>query len=74
MALCRLCPWTFDEGLLGVSTTYVVMLSAEMRIAQNVPGHLLTLEGRPILGPADEDFWPDAGSLRWHQQHVFRSS
>jgi putative restriction endonuclease len=72
MALCRLCHWTFDEGLLGVSTKYIVMLSAEMRIAQNVPGHLLTLEGRSILGPEDRDYWPDPGSLRWHKQHVFR--
>ena len=27
MALCGLCHWTFDEGLLGVSTKYRVVLS-----------------------------------------------
>jgi putative restriction endonuclease len=74
IALCRLCHWTFDEGLLGISSKYIVMLSQEMRIAQNVPGHLLTLEGRSILGPTDTEFWPDQDSLHWHYQHVFRSN
>jgi putative restriction endonuclease len=74
IALCRLCHWTFDEGLLGISPKYLVLLSMEMRVAQNVPGHLLTLEGRSILGPTDTDFWPDQDSVHWHYQHVFRSS
>jgi predicted restriction endonuclease len=25
MALCRMCHWTFDEGLLGVSQAYEVI-------------------------------------------------
>jgi len=51
MALCRLCHWTFDQGLLGVSAKFMVLLSTELRITQNVPGHLQTLEGRSIIGP-----------------------
>jgi putative restriction endonuclease len=27
MALCRLCHWTFDQGLLGVSSKYLLLLS-----------------------------------------------
>ena len=40
MALCRLCHWTFDQGLLGVSTKYLVLLPGEVRIAQNMAGYL----------------------------------
>lgn len=72
MALCRLCHWTFDQGLLGVSDKYYLLLSAEMRIAQNVPGHLLTLEQRPIIGPAEQELWPRIEALDWHRKYVFR--
>jgi putative restriction endonuclease len=71
MALCRLCHWTFDEGLAGVSTKYQVMLSKELQMMENRPGHLLTVENRPILGPKEEDLWPDLDALNWHRQNVF---
>jgi putative restriction endonuclease len=74
MALCRLCHWTFDEGLISVSAKYIVLLSTELRTAINVPGHLLTLDSRPILGPEDKNFMPDLDSLSWHWHHVFRAS
>ena len=72
MALCRLCHWSFDEGLLGVSAKYLVLISGELRITQNLPGHLSTLESRPILGPAEPGLWPYIESLEWHQLNVFR--
>jgi putative restriction endonuclease len=72
MALCGLCHWSFDQGLLGVSASYAVHLSGELRIAQNVPGHLLTLEGRSIIGPAEQVLWPHVEALDWHHQNVFR--
>jgi putative restriction endonuclease len=73
MALCGLCHWTFDQGLLGVSAKYLVLLSGELRITQNVPGHLLTLQGRSIIGPAEQALWPHVEALDWHHQNVFRS-
>lgn len=65
MALCRLCHWTFDEGLLGVSPRYAVPRSVGRQLAQspNVAGHLLTLEGRSILGPGERSLWPDLDAL-----------
>ncbi len=71
MALCRLCHWTFDEGLVGVSANYLVQLSKELRVSKNLPGHLLTVENRQILGPAKQDLWPDVKALRWHREKVF---
>jgi putative restriction endonuclease len=74
MALCRLCHWTFDEGLASVSPKYLMLLSSELRTSLNVPGHLLTLENRPILGPTETNFIPDLESLSWHRQNIYRSS
>jgi putative restriction endonuclease len=72
MALCRLCHWSFDQGLLGVSSKYLLLLSGELRSAQNMSGYLLTLENRPIIGPEEEDLWPKRETLLWHRQNVFR--
>ncbi|MBN2148001.1 MAG: hypothetical protein JW726_11460 [Anaerolineales bacterium] len=72
MALCRLCHWSFDEGLMGVSTKYLMLISGEMRVTQNLSGHLQNLENRPIIGPVEPDLWPYVESLEWHHQHIFR--
>jgi putative restriction endonuclease len=72
MALCRLCHWTFDEGLTGVSIKYRIKLSKELRSDINMPGHLLTLENRSIIGPEEKELWPDLNALEWHQHEVFR--
>jgi len=72
MALCGLCHWTFDQGLMSVSARYQVLLSRELRITQNVPGHLLTLESRSIIGPVEQALWPHVDALGWHRQNVFR--
>lgn len=71
MALCRLCHWTFDEGLTGVSKNYQVLLSKELRTMENLPGHLLTVENRQILGPTDDKLWPDTDAIKWHRHKVF---
>lgn len=73
MALCRLCHWTFDEGLVGVSPHYLVLLTPQLAHQPNVPGHLATLAGRGILGPAARDLWPDHDALAWHRQEVLRA-
>ena len=69
MALCKLCHWSFDEGLMSVSEKYTVILSRELSAAYNAPGHLSTLERRGIVGPEERYLWPDLGALAWHRQH-----
>jgi putative restriction endonuclease len=73
MALCRMCHWTFDEGLLGVSQRYEVITSRQLNVLDNLPGYLTNLEGRGIMGPSRNLFWPDTGSLWWHHKNVFRT-
>jgi len=73
MALCRLCHWTFDEGLMGVSPSYTVIVSPQLGAHHNIPGHLLTLVNRKIMGPSEQYLWPDLDALSWHRQHVFHT-
>jgi putative restriction endonuclease len=72
-ALCRMCHWTFDEGLLGVSQVYEVIASRQLNTLDNLPGYLTNLEGRSIVGPARKPLWPDTESLRWHRENVLRT-
>lgn len=71
MALCKLCHWGFDEGLVGVSEGYAVVVSRQVGQAHNAAGVLLDLGGRAIVGPGDRALWPDQGHLGWHRR-VFR--
>jgi len=72
MALCRTCHWTFDEGLLRIAPSYEIFASAQLRVASNLPGYLSSLEGRGIVRPSEEVYWPDPTSLQWHHENVFR--
>ncbi len=74
MALCRMCHWVFDEGLMRVSSGYEILASPHLNVVDNLPGYLTNLEGRVILGPSRRPFWPDVESLRWHRENVFRAS
>lgn len=72
MALCHLCHWSFDEGLVTCSDRYRVKLSPQLSAATNDPGHLVDLNGRSLLGPTDAALWPFIDSLRWHRRQNFR--
>ena len=73
MALCRMCHWVFDEGLIKLSSDYEISSSHQLTTLGNLPGYLTNLEGRVILGPSQRPFWPDVESLRWHRENVFRT-
>ncbi|BBA69879.1 HNH endonuclease [Geobacter sulfurreducens] len=68
MALCRLCHWGFDEGMLGVSDNYTVITSRAIGIDPNFPGLLSILSGRGIIPPADHDLWPAKEYLAEHRK------
>lgn len=74
MALCKTCHWTFDEGLMRVSSAYEIFVSAQLSTLGNLAGYLINLEGRGIIRPAEEVYWPDPASLEWHHDRVFRRS
>jgi putative restriction endonuclease len=67
MALCKLCHWGFDEGLMGVSDAYAVIISRQVAQTHNTAGVLLNLADRNILGPQDKALWPHQDHLKWHR-------
>ena len=72
MALCRLCHWSFDEGIMSVGEHYQVLVSREVQLEHNLPGHILTLRDRNIFTPEQENFWPAQENLGWHRRKYFR--
>ncbi|MDK9718520.1 MAG: HNH endonuclease [Trichlorobacter sp.] len=67
MALCRLCHWGFDEGMLGVSINYQVITASSIGLAPNFAGSLQTLTGRAIIQPGDTALRPAQEYLGEHR-------
>lgn len=72
LALCHLCHWTFDEGLITVNGRYQLQASPHLSHQFNRPGHLSTLDQRPLITPSERNLWPDTANLAWHRRHRFR--
>ena len=73
MALCRLCHWYFDEGLMGVGKKYEVLVSKRVQVEANLPGHVLSLDERRIVTPEREVFWPGQENLAVHRRECYRA-
>lgn len=72
MALCRLCHWSFDEGLMGVGKDYEVLISKQVTREANFPGHMLTLSDRTIFRPKAKKHWPGLNNFELHRRKYFR--
>lgn len=72
MALCKLCHWSFDNGLMSVDAQYLVKISTTVKEESNLPGHILTLSDRPMLRPPESRFWPAQENFDWHRKQRFR--
>jgi len=72
LALCRLCHWAFDEGLISISQSYILLMSPQLSSIDNIPGHLATVVNRRMIGPEEQSLWPGLESLDWHVRKVFR--
>jgi len=70
MALCKLCHWTFDEWLIGVSDSYTVIVSRQLRQKHNTASFLADLAGKEVFGPEDRVLWPHQGYLGKHRKRL----
>jgi len=68
MALCKLCHWAFDNGMMGVSENHHIITSRHIGSHTNAPGFLLTLSGRSIIPPPERDHWPAQQYLAEHRR------
>ena len=73
LCLCRICHWSFDEGMMSVGRRYEVLVSNRARSDRNLPGHILTMSAREIIRPEEKRFWPDQDNLSWHRKARFVS-
>lgn len=71
IALCKLCHWSYDKGLMAIDQNYHVMISPVVKNDPNLPGHMLTLSDRPMFRPSERRFWPDQDNLAWHRSEKF---
>lgn len=72
LCLCRSCHWSFDEGLISVSSEYKVVTSPQLAANSNLPSYIATLADRRIIHPIEEKLMPDLDNLAWHRKEVFR--
>jgi putative restriction endonuclease len=73
LALCKLCGWSFDNGLMGINEQYEVIIPTAVRLNGNLPGHVLIFKGRTITKPQQQSFRPAPENLAWHRQNVLRN-
>jgi putative restriction endonuclease len=71
MCLCRLCHWSFDEGLMSVGKSYEVLVSGRVRMDKNIPAHILPLSDRKIFTPQETKFWPSQDNLQKHYKTTY---
>lgn len=71
MALCRVCKYCFELGLMAVDTNCKVMISPLTSRTPNLPGHLQALSGQKLFKPARSCYWPGRENLEWHRRNRF---
>lgn len=72
LALCPLCHWSFDEGLMSVAADYRVILSPQLSTHGNTAGLLSMLAERSIYLPQETALHPDPSNLHWRNENIFR--
>jgi|GEM_PF-2210698 len=72
IALCKICSWSFDNGLIGIGEEYEVLIPTAVRLNGNLPGHILIFKGRTVSKPQQEVFRPSQKNLSWHRQNILR--
>lgn len=72
ISLCKLCHWTFDEGLISISSKYTILTSNRLNSNNNIAGHLITFENREIFKPIERYLLPAQDSIDYHQTKIFR--
>lgn len=72
LALCGMCGWSFDNGMVGIGEENEVVIPIAVRLNGNLPAHLLIFKDRNITKPKQESFRPSQENLSWHRQNVLR--
>ena len=71
LSLCKNHHWAFDRGWFSVNDNYQVLLSPDLKEESPYAEPLSFFQGKPILLPQKEQFFPSLESLAWHRENVF---
>ena len=72
ISLCKLHHWSFDKGLISLSTTYQVLVSPLMSDQRPTEWMLTELQDKSILLPERIQLYPAQNALDWHREEVLR--
>lgn len=73
VALCGLHHWTFDQGMVSITSNYEITVSPIVDETQDATQPVLALQNSQLMLPEDKIFWPAKQALRWHRENIFRS-
>ena len=72
ISLCKLHHWAFDRGLISLSETYKVIVSALMSERGPTEWTLNAFSNKFILLPEQDQHYPAQDALSWHREKVLR--
>ncbi|WP_157314458.1 HNH endonuclease [Chitinibacter sp. GC72] len=68
MALCKLCHWAFDTGVIGVRADFSIAVARQIGQMPNAPGFIPTLAGRTLILPKEVHLRPKPENFEWHRK------
>lgn len=72
IALCPNLHRAFDRGLVSVGEDYTIIVSAHIDELVDHPYSLSKLNGKSILLPQVNRYYPSQENLAWHRENVFK--
>lgn len=72
IALCPNLHRAFDRGLVSVGEDYTIIVSAHIDELADHPYSLSKLNGKSILLPEVNRYYPSQENLVWHRENVFK--
>lgn len=69
IALSKNAHWMFDQGLWSIDDDYrVIVAESHFHESGNESLMLKSMQGKRILLPAKQSYWPDKAHLAWHRK------
>jgi putative restriction endonuclease len=68
LCLCKLCHWSFDEHFMHLDGEYRIMISPLVQSGRNLPGLIMSLDGRHMILPDDKRYWPGKENIERHRK------
>lgn len=67
LCLCKLCHWSFDKKLMHLDDNYKIIVSSLVHVGNNLPGPIMSLDGRHMILPDEKKYWPGKKNIEWHR-------